>query len=55
MRATTSVLRGALVGHFTEHHAFLLIMMLDRTDALTAQIGALATRIGDTFAPHGRW
>ena len=55
MRATTSDLREPLVGHFTEHHAFLLIMMLDRTDALTGQIVVLATRIEDTFAPHGRW
>src|SRR2546429_3160733 len=30
MRAKTSVLRQALTGHFTEHHAFLLAMMVDR-------------------------
>src|SRR6266571_6240306 len=30
MRAKTSVLRQALAGHFTGHHAFLLAMMLDR-------------------------
>ncbi len=43
MRAKTSVLRQALTGHFTGHHAFLLGMMLDRVDALTAQIDIAET------------
>ena len=51
MRATTSVLQEALTGHFTDHHAFLLGMMLDRVDALTAQIDALTTRIEEAIAP----
>src|SRR5215467_14421413 len=38
MRGKKSVLAEALTGHFTEHHAFLLAMMLARIDALTAQI-----------------
>ena len=46
-----SVLRQALTGHFTDHHAFLLGMMLDRTDALTAQIDALTARIEEAIAP----
>ena len=51
MRAKTSVLRQALTGHFTAHHAFLLAMMLDRVDALTAQIDQLTARIEDAIAP----
>jgi transposase len=51
MRAKTSVLRQALTGHFTEHHAFLLAMMLGRVDALTAQIATLTTRIEEAIAP----
>jgi transposase len=38
MRAKTSVLQEALTGHFTEHHAFLLAMMLAQIDTLTARI-----------------
>src|SRR5690348_2309880 len=51
MRAKISVLRQALTGHFTEHHAFLLAMMVDRVDALTAQIDTLTTRIEKAIAP----
>jgi transposase len=54
IRATASVLQEALTGHFTDHHAFLLGMMLDRVDALTAQIDALTTRIGEAIAPCAR-
>ncbi len=52
MRAKMSVLQEALTGHFTEHHAFLLGMMLDRVDALTAQINALTARIEQAIAPY---
>jgi transposase len=51
MRAKTSVLQEALTGHFTEHHAFMLGMMLDRIDALTDQIGTLTARIEEAIAP----
>src|SRR5689334_20735812 len=51
MRAKTGVLRQALTGHFTAHHAFLLGMMLDRVDQLTAQIDQLTTRIETAIAP----
>ena len=51
MRAKTSVLQEALTGHFTDHHAFMLGMMLARIDALTAQIDTLTTRIGQAIAP----
>jgi len=49
--AQASVLQEALTGHFTEHHAFLLGMMVDRVDALTAQIDTLTTRIEKAIAP----
>jgi transposase len=52
MRAKASVLQEALTGHFTEHHAFLLGMMLDRVDAITAQIETLTARIGQALAPY---
>jgi transposase len=51
MRAKTSALQEALTGHFTEHHAFMPGMMLDRIDALTAQIHTLTTRIEQAIAP----
>jgi transposase len=51
MRAKVGVLRQALTGCFTEHHAFLLGMMLDRVDALTAQIDQLTARIDKAIAP----
>lgn len=51
MRAKISVLRQALTGHFTDHHPFLLGMMLDRVDTLTSQIDALTTRIEEAIAP----
>ena len=52
VRAKTSVLQEALTGHFTDHHAFMLGMMLARIDALTTQIDTLTTRIGEATAPH---
>ena len=52
MRAKASVLQEALTGHFTEHHAFMLGMMLARIDALTTQIDTLTTRIGQAIAPY---
>ena len=54
IRAKTSVLQEALTGHFTDHHAFMLGMMLARIDALTAQIDTLTTRIGEAIAPYAR-
>jgi transposase len=53
MRAKMSVLQEALTGHFTDHHAFLLGMMLDRVDALTAQVDQLTIRIEEAIAPFG--
>jgi transposase len=51
MRGKKSVLQEALTGHFRGHHGYLLRMMCDRVDALTAQIGALTTRIDEALAP----
>ena len=38
MRSKLGVLEEALTGHFRAHHGYLLRMMLDRIDALGAQI-----------------
>ena len=51
MRGKKSVLQEALTGHFRDHHGYLLKMMLDRVDALTAQIDALTGRIDEAIAP----
>ena len=51
MRAKIPQLREALTGQFTGHHAFLLQMMLDRIDGLTARIGEVTARIEEQIAP----
>jgi transposase len=51
MRGKKSVLQEALTGHFRDHHGYLLRMMCDRVDALTAQIEALTARIDEAIAP----
>jgi transposase len=51
MRGKKSVLQEALTGHFRDHHGWLLRMMLDRIDALTAQIGQLTGKIDEAIAP----
>jgi transposase len=51
MRGKKSVLQEALTGHFRGHHGYLLRMMLDRVDALTAQTEALTQRIEEVIAP----
>jgi transposase len=50
MRKKISVLQEALTGHFRDHHGYLLRMMIDRVDALTAQIEALTGRAGEVIA-----
>lgn len=54
MRGKISVLQEALTGYFRDHHGYLLRMMLDRVDALTAQIEALTGRIEEVIAPFAR-
>jgi len=45
MRSKTGRLSEALTGRFTEHHAFLLTQMLQRVDAVTADIATVQARI----------
>jgi transposase len=45
LRAKTARLTEALTGRFTEHHAFLLTQMLQRVDAVTADIATVQARI----------
>jgi transposase len=54
MRGKISVLQEALTGQFRDHHGYLLRIMLDRVDALTAQIEALTERIDEAIAPFAR-
>jgi transposase len=51
MRGKKSVLQEALTGQFRDHHGWLLRMMLDRIDALSAQIDSLTARIDEAIAP----
>jgi transposase len=54
MRAKIPQLREALAGNFTAHHAFLLQMMLDRIDGLTARVEEVTARIQEQIAPYAR-
>jgi transposase len=54
MRGKKSVLQEALTGQFRDHHGWLLRMMLDRIDALSAQIDQLTARIDEAIAPFAR-
>jgi len=54
MRGKKSVLQEALTGQFRDHHGWLLRMMLDRIDALSAQIDQLTGRIDEAIAPFAR-
>src|SRR4051812_42572975 len=45
LRAKTGPLIEALTGRFTDHHAFLLTQMLQRVDAITADIATVQARI----------
>jgi transposase len=51
MRGKKSVLQEALTGHFRDHHGYLLKMMCERIDQLTAQIEDLTGRIDAAIAP----
>ncbi len=54
MRAKISLLEEAFVGHFGDHHAFLLAKMLARIDALGADIAEVAARIEADIAPFAQ-
>ena len=51
MRRKIPQLEEAFVGHFTDHHSFLLTKMLARIDALSADIADLDTKIETQIAP----
>jgi transposase len=53
-KVASGVLREALTGRFGDHHAFLLRMMLERVDALTAQAEEVTARIDAALAPFAR-
>jgi transposase len=54
MRAKIPLLEEAFVGHFTNHHAFLLRTMLARIDQASADIAAVDTEIEELIIPFGQ-
>jgi transposase len=56
LRRKISALEEALDGAdtFTDHHAFVLAMMLDNIDRLSTQIDKLTTQIEELINPYGR-
>jgi transposase len=53
MRAKLGLLEEAFVGHFSDHHAFLLATMLARIDQTAADIADLEAKIEAEIAPFG--
>ncbi len=51
MRPKIPQLQEAFVGHFEDHHGFLLTQMLTRIDALDADIATVEARIDAEIAP----
>ncbi|WP_031173025.1 IS110 family transposase [Streptosporangium roseum] len=51
MRNKIGALEEALTGHFSDHHAFICTMMLERIDGLTDRIEQLSVKIDDVMAP----
>jgi transposase len=51
MRVKIPVLQEAFVGHFEDHHAFLLTQMLERIDATQAAITTIEDRIEEQIVP----
>jgi transposase len=51
LRAKLGLLEEAFSGHFTDHHGFLLATMLDRVDAVSADIATLEAKIDQEIAP----
>ncbi|MGI5149898.1 IS110 family transposase [Plantactinospora sp. CA-294935] len=52
LRAKITQLREALTGHFADHHALLCAKMLQRIDAMTADISELNTVIETVISPY---
>jgi transposase len=51
LRGKITLLEEAFVGHFTDHHAFLLAKMLSRIDAIEADIADIDAQIEEHIAP----
>lgn len=51
MRPKIALLSEALTGHFTEHHAFMTQLFIDRIDAHTRDIALLCQRIETLMEP----
>jgi transposase len=54
MRRKITLLEEAFVGHFTDHHAFLLAKMLSRIDAIEADIADVDAQIEEYIAPFAQ-
>jgi transposase len=54
MRRKITLLEEAFVGHFTDHHAFLLAKMLSRVDAIEADIVDVDAQIEVYIAPFAQ-
>ena len=54
MRTKIPLLEEAFVGHFTDHHAFLLRTMLARVDETSADIADLEAKIEELIAPFAQ-
>jgi transposase len=54
LRLKIALLEEAFVGHFTDHHAFLLAKMLARIDAIGADIADVDRQIGQQIAPFAQ-
>lgn len=54
MRSKIGQLEEAFVGHFSDHHAFLLGKMLARVEAVEADIADVETKIESEIAPFAR-
>jgi transposase len=52
LRSKIHQLRDALTGHFEDHHALLCAKMLDRVDAITADIAELSVAIEAQIGPY---
>jgi len=53
LRAKRPALRQALAGRVTEHHRFLLGLLLDQVGQLEGLVGRLEARITEVLAPFG--
>ena len=51
MYVKISVLEEAFVGHFTDHHAFLLRTMLARIDETSADLAAVEAKVAELIVP----